>query len=111
MAADDPEEHAIGYQVLPRGTPVFTSDGVQIGTFAKAQHHGREHLFDGMVIRTEEGRRFVDAPEVDRITNRRVLLRIDSTEARELPEPRGLKDAVGDRASRGARRWKRRLGG
>ena len=28
MGAEDPDEHAIGYQVLPRGTPVFAADGV-----------------------------------------------------------------------------------
>ena len=59
MVEEDPDEHAIGYQVLPRGTPVFAADGEQVGTFHKALHHGREHLFDGMVIATPEGKRFV----------------------------------------------------
>ncbi len=110
MSAEDPDEHAIGYQVLPRGTPVFASDGEQVGTFAKALHHGREHLFDGMVIKTEEGRRFVDAPEVARITNKRVLLGIDSAAVRELPEPRGMLGGVQERAQRRARRMGRRFG-
>ncbi len=107
---EDPDEHAIGYQVVPRGTPVFASDGVQVGTFHKALHHGREHLFDGIVIKTEEGRRFVDAPEVARITNRRVILSIDSAEAGRLPEHHGLLGPMQERAQHRARRVKRRFG-
>ena len=110
MAAEDPDEHAIGYQVLPRGTPVEAADGDQVGTFHKALHHGRENLFDGMVIRTEEGKRFVDAPEVARITNKRVILTIDSAAARELPEPHGALGQLSERGRRRARRWGRRLG-
>ena len=107
---DDPGEHAIGYQVLPRGTPVFASDGGQVGTFAKALHHGREHLFDGMIVKTADGKRFVDAPEVARITNQRVLLTIDSAEAAELPAPSGIMGSIQTRAQRRARRVGRRLG-
>ena len=110
VAAEDPDEHAIGYQILPRGTPVVASDGVEVGTFDKALHHGREHLFDGMVVRTPEGRRFVDAPEVARITNRRVMLTIDSAAVAELPEPQGALGRIGERAERRARRLRRRLG-
>ena len=106
MSAEDPDEHAVGYQVLPRGTPVHAADGERVGTFHKALHHGREHLFDGMVIDTEEGRRFVDAPEVERITNRRVTLTIDSAAARALPEHHGSLGLLPARA----RRMKRRLG-
>lgn len=110
MAAEDPDEHAIGYQVLPRGTPVFASDGAQVGTFAKALHHGREHLFDGMVISTDAGKRFVDAPEVARITNKRVLLGIDAAAVAELPEHHGVLGPVQQRAQQRARRWRRRFG-
>jgi hypothetical protein len=110
MGADDPDEHAIGYQVLPRGTPVFAADGAQVGTFHKALHHGREHLFDGLVVSTPDGRRFVDAPEVDRITNRRVTLRIDGGAVAELPEHRGVLGPLGERARHRGRRWRRRLG-
>lgn len=111
MHDEDPDEHAIGYQVLPRGTPVVATDGVEIGTFHKAMHHGRENLFDGMVIRTEEGKRFVDAPEVSRITNKRVYLTIDSVAARDLEEPFGFKDRLSTGAQRRARRMRRRLPG
>ena len=78
--------HAIGYKVLARGTPVRSSDGVQIGTVRRVQDNAREHIFDGIVIDTPGGRRFVDAPEVARIFERAVVLTITAEEAKELPE-------------------------
>src|SRR4051812_37652841 len=56
MAAQPEEEHAIGYQVLPRGVPVEAADGERVGTFHKAIHHPREHMLDGIVIETHDGR-------------------------------------------------------
>ena len=78
------DEHAIGYQVLPKGVPVESSDGAEVGKFDKAIHHHREHMLDGIVIRTEKGRVFVDAPEVGRITNKRVVLAIGTDEVAQL---------------------------
>ena len=77
------DEHAIGYKVLPRGTPVEAAWGEQVGTFEKALEHGREHLLDGIVVKTPKGKVFVDAPEVARITNLRVILTIDASEMAE----------------------------
>jgi hypothetical protein len=90
VADEDLEEHAIGYQVLPRGTPIEASDGMRVGTFDRAIHHYREHMLDGVVIRTEKGRFFVDAPEIARITNRRVILTIDSAAVAALPPYRSF---------------------
>ena len=82
----DDDGPAIGYKVLPRGTPVRTSDGVQIGTVRRVQDNAREHIFDGIVIDTPDGRRFVDAPEVARIFERAVVLTITAEQTRDLPE-------------------------
>jgi hypothetical protein len=82
----DDDGHAIGYKVLARGTPVRASDGVQVGTVRRVQDNAREHIFDGIVIDTPEGRRFVDAPEVARIFERAVVLTITAEEVRRLPE-------------------------
>ena len=98
---------AIGYKVLPRGTPVVTSDGVELGTVAKVLDNEREHIFDGIVVRTSERKVFVDAPEVERITARRVTLTIDAAAARELPEHRGWRGALEWRAKRRLDRVKR----
>ena len=88
MATDDPDEYAIGYQVLPRGTPVEASDGSRVGSVEKAIEHQRENLLDGLVINTDAGRVFVDAPEVARLTNRRVILTLDPSEVAQLPPHR-----------------------
>jgi hypothetical protein len=86
----DDDGHAIGYKVLARGTPVRTSDGVEIGTVRRVQDNAREHIFDGIVIDTPDGRRFVDAPEVARIFERAVILTITAEEAKELPAHDGM---------------------
>jgi Mrp family chromosome partitioning ATPase len=77
---------AIAYKVLRRGTPVRTSDGVEIGTVRRVQENVRENIFDGIVVDTPQGKRFVDAPEVARIAELAVTLTIDAAEAASLPE-------------------------
>jgi hypothetical protein len=106
---DEDDGQPIGYKVLPRGTPVHSSDGVEIGKVHRVQDNAREHIFDGIVITTPGGRRFVDAPEVARITEKRVTLTIAAAEVDELPEHRGMRGSLETRAKRSANRWKRRL--
>ncbi|HEX5616951.1 MAG TPA: PRC-barrel domain-containing protein [Solirubrobacteraceae bacterium] len=105
----DDDEHQIGYKALPRGVPVYTSDGVELGKVYRVQDNAREHIFDGIVVTTKDGRRFVDAPEVARITISRVTLTIDSDEAKDLPEHRGFRGTLETHAKRTGRRWKRRF--
>ncbi len=78
MSTDDPGDQ-IGYLVLAKGTPVVTTDGVTLGTVAEVKDNAREHIFDGIVVRTDDGKVFVDAPEVARIYERRVELTVDSS--------------------------------
>jgi hypothetical protein len=106
MDDDGPQ---IGYKALPRGVPVHTSDGIQLGSVHRVLDNAREHIFDGIVVTTRDGRRFVDAPEVARITERRVTLTITAEEARELPEHGGMRATMETRARRAGRRWTRRL--
>jgi hypothetical protein len=103
----DDDGHAIGYKVLARGTPVRTSDGVQIGTVRRVQDNAREHIFDGIVIDTAEGRRFVDAPEVARIFERAVVLNITADETKELLAEQGSALSARMRNARSVRRAKR----
>src|SRR5918996_127286 len=105
------DDHQIGYKALPRGVAVHTADGVEIGTVHRVLDNAREHIFDGIVIRTNDGRRFVDAPEVARIAERRVTLTLTAEQARELPEHRGKLGAMETGLKRAGRRWRRRLGG
>jgi hypothetical protein len=91
--------------------PVHTSDGEQLGTVNRVLDNAREHIFDGIVVDTPKGRRFVDAPEVSRITRHRVTLSIDAAQATDLPEHRGMMGGLQTRAQRAGRRWRRRLPG
>jgi len=92
MTEDD--GHAISYKVLRRGTPVRSTDGVQVGTVRRVQENARENIFDGIVIDTRDGKRFVDAPEVARVAERAVTLTITAAEVAELPAPGGMKRRV-----------------
>ena len=108
MSGEHDDGHAIGYKVLPRGTVVRSADGVEVGTVRRVQDNAREHIFDGIVIDTPEGRRFVDAPEVARIHERAVVLTITAAEAAGLPEQ---PSAMGERMRHaGTVRRARRLG-
>jgi len=109
VSADD--DHQIGYQALPRGVPVHASDGAIVGRVHRVLDNAREHIFDGIVIETAEGRRFVDAPEVARITAARVTLSINAAEAANLPPQPGVVGSAGAKAGRLGRRWRRRFGG
>jgi hypothetical protein len=100
----------IGYLALPKGTPVHTSDGALLGSVLQVQDNAREHIFDGLVVRTPHGDVFVDAPEVVRITERRVTLSIDSAEARELPQQPGMRAPTDTHAKGSGRGWKRWFG-
>lgn len=106
----DPDE-PVGYLVLPKGTPVVSSDGVTVGKVRKVQHHARERFFDGLVVQTGDGPRFVDAPEVGLLTRRRVTLEITAEEVRALPAPDGLLAPIETEAKRLARRIRRRFPG
>jgi hypothetical protein len=79
---------AISYLALRRGTRVRGSDGAEVGRVRRVQDNAREHIFDGIVVDTRRGRRFVDAPEVARIAERAVTLTIAADAVLELPVPR-----------------------
>jgi hypothetical protein len=103
------EGHPISFRVLARGTPVWSSDDQEIGTVESVLATDPEDIFDGIVIRTNAGRRFVDAPEVARIAERRVTLSITSSEAEQLPAPAGGGPEY--KVNPAAGRWSRFLGG
>jgi hypothetical protein len=80
--------HAVHYSAVERGVPVFSSDGVEIGTVDAVLDNYKEHIFDGIVVALPGGElRFADAPEVARTAERAVTLSITAEEAAELPPP------------------------
>jgi len=105
------EEPAVSYRVLEPGTRVVTSDGVDLGRVAEVLENRMEDIFDGLVVETPDGRRFVDAPEVARITASVVSLTIDSSQASRLPErdrAGGPEFSANTRGGRFRRAWRRR---
>jgi hypothetical protein len=83
--------HPVSYLVAKKGIPVFARDGEKLGRVIKVQAAPEANMFDGIVFDTSwgpGGRRFVDAPEVDEIYERGVVLKIDAAEAESLPKPR-----------------------
>ena len=79
---------AIHYLAVAPGTPVYSSDGVEVGTVREMLDNSREHIFDGIIFRDTGGTmRFADAPEVARTAERGVTLNLDAAEAAELGPP------------------------
>ena len=59
----------------------MSSDDLELGTVERVIDNTKEHIFDGIVMRTDDGLLWVDAPEVARIAERRVTLTIDAATA------------------------------
>jgi hypothetical protein len=105
--------HAVHYRAVERGTPIYSSDEVELGRVDEVLDNYKEHIFDGIVIETPAGElRFVDAPEVARTAERAVTLTITAAEAEQLPPPEKapatFRPRAGGRLSRRLRGgWKR----
>jgi hypothetical protein len=79
---------AIHYSAVAAGTPVYSSDGVEVGVVREMLDNYREHIFDGLIFRDSGGTvRFADAPEVARTAERGVTLAIDAEAAARLGPP------------------------
>jgi hypothetical protein len=79
---------AVHYTALQRGTPVWSSEGEEVGKVLEVLDNLPEHIFDGLVIETVAGeRKFVDAPEVARTAERAVTLTITAAQVAELGPP------------------------
>ena len=83
------DETAISYQAAVRGTPVLSSTGKQIGTLEHVLEVPEVDVFDGIVITTKAGLRFIDADYVQRITPSHIFCSLDDSQARQLPPPDG----------------------
>jgi hypothetical protein len=102
--------HAISFKVLRRGTPVRSADGVELGKVRRVQEAKRENIFDGIVVDTRNGLRFLDAPEVARIAELAVTATFTAAEADDHLQEVSSRLAGRLRSSKTARRAKR-LGG
>ena len=110
----------IAYMVLAEGTPVQGRDGEEVGTVKRVLADSGADIFDGLILDTPDGDRFVDAPQVGDLYERLVVLEMTAGEAKRLPEPTASPaagdiapddiagDTTGDKVRDAARRaWER----
>jgi hypothetical protein len=83
------DDEAISYLAAERGTPVLSSTGSQIGTLEHVLAVPEVDVFDGIVIATKNGLRFIDADYVARITRTRISSSLDDVQAAQLAPPDG----------------------
>jgi hypothetical protein len=81
------EPTPIAYTALRPGTPVQSSDGQQFGTVETVLTVEEVDVFDGLVVGTAEGTRFVDADHVESIFTSYVRTTFSAEEAANLPLP------------------------
>jgi hypothetical protein len=91
----------IAYLVLQPGTAVYTADRQEIGTVEQVLFVQEEDVFDGIVVQTGDGLRFVDASEVDGIFERCVITSLSLEQANALPPPEHAPPVYGVDPSQG----------
>ena len=105
------EGYPIVYEVLEKGVPVYASDGGQVGTVHHVVAAPEEDIFHGLVISVPgDGRRFVEAADVESLHELGVDLRIDTAAAAELPEPGGGAPVYADAPGAMTRGWSHWVG-
>jgi hypothetical protein len=88
VAAGADEPIAVSYLTLRRGTDVLDRFDAHVGHVKRVLTEAGG-FFDGLIIETDAGARFVDAPEVARIRPTHVELSIARSDV-ECPGPRGV---------------------
>ncbi|MGA3217290.1 MAG: hypothetical protein ABSD97_16560 [Acidimicrobiales bacterium] len=83
------DERPISYLALTVGTPVRSSSGLTIGTVEHVLQVPEEDLFDGIVLTTSQGLRFIDRDQIVEITTGAVRTSLSDAEVVNLPKPAG----------------------
>lgn len=81
------DAHPIAYTALTPGTPVQTADGGSFATVQAVLVDEVVSVFDGIVVQTAEGTRFVDADHVGSIYTTHVRTTLSAEQAADLPLP------------------------
>jgi hypothetical protein len=79
----------ISYMALAKGTRVVGSSGQEIGTVEHVLQVPELDLFDGIVVDTGAGRRFIDRDKISAMTTTTVQCSITDDEIADLPKPNG----------------------
>lgn len=81
------DETPIAYEALTKGTPVLTTTGTRIGIVEHVLADSGLDLFDGLVVKTHEGLRFVTADQVGLITTTAVHSKVADADVANLQLP------------------------
>ena len=86
-----PEAHGqpIAYTALQPGTPVQTSDGHRFASVEAVLVDEKVSVFDGIVVQTVDGARFIDADQISSIYTSCVQTTLTTEQAANLPLPDG----------------------
>ncbi|HEX6457688.1 MAG TPA: hypothetical protein VF032_02120 [Thermoleophilaceae bacterium] len=77
------------WEALQPGTVVFASDGAVVGRVKEVLAVPEDDIFEGVIIDTEHGDRFVDWELIASLHERGVDLKLDgAAAAANLPEPK-----------------------
>jgi hypothetical protein len=86
----------VSYEAVPEGVPLLSSTGRQFGTLEKVLEIPSEDVFDGVIVKTHHGRKFVDRDQITEITTEYVRCDLDDEETASLPGPDGTAVVEGD---------------
>jgi hypothetical protein len=78
----------VSYLVLAPRTRVYAEGWVAVGRVREVLSDEALDVFDGIIVRTHHGDRFVDADQIDSLYEGAVLLKLSAEECRALPRPR-----------------------
>jgi hypothetical protein len=105
------------FLTVEKGVDVVTADGRRVGALEHVLADEKTDIFDGLVIDISlgpGGHRFVDAPDVDELYERAVVLKLPASAIAGLPEPSanpaamrhtGAEDSEGALAQKLRRAW------
>lgn len=79
----------ISFEAAARGSPVLSSSGKQIGTLEHVLEVSDLDIFEGIVIATRQGLRFIDADHLPEFTTTHIRSNLTDEEAAKLPPPSG----------------------
>ncbi|MGO8872136.1 MAG: hypothetical protein ACLQPH_12185 [Acidimicrobiales bacterium] len=87
VVMDDRQQ--ISYLALETATPVLSATGAEFGTVEHVLQVPELDLFDGIVVKTKHGLRFVDRDQITDITTTCVRCSLSDEDAASLPAPSG----------------------
>jgi hypothetical protein len=85
--ADDAQP--VSYEGVPLDVPLLSSSGTEFGKLFKVLEIPSEDLFDGVIVATHHGHRFVDRDQIAEITTEYIKTDLRDDAVANLPKPSG----------------------